>query len=823
MSVNRTALKNCVIITKMMGEFRFKCNEPDCGKAFLTSYSLKIHVRIHTKIKPFECNHEGCEKAFNTLYRLKAHQRIHSGHTFNCESKGCLKFFTTLSDLRKHTRTHTQERPFRCKEDGCGKAFIASHHLKNHLRTHTGERPYSCSHIECGRVFSTPHSLKSHIKMHEKSDSQLSSKNKDDQADVGNSMMVPNENIQVFLSSVTEDNLNELVVEDCSSAEELKGRIESNDYETSSVEVAPEVNIVSPGKIFDSSSLHSEPINGSVSFSSNNNVTKEIESSKLNSPLLESLTTENKFQSELSTRTSNEMLTNLKCIQFVSLCKFSNIEDHEISDLFVGANSPKTMYNQNLDINVNNSNSICYTDLEKSKEKITEMLGLLADNDQITIETRVNEESDIFKTSGSNANEMLDVMCVASHDQSVEVSGSPDSFLLANTEPIVSSTVTGLDMVNAMLATSPSTEEIQDGRETVLESENAVSFSMQDSPGFSGHAVQATNSCLDNEEDERAQWIDIMDCASFEETLSDSVNVNSFVNNLVLNQKDSLSVSKLGNTDISIDVPSSDFNSCLSEVSNLSSLSSNKYVNESSRDILKLITADADICKCNPCNCDSLNGDCQMCNHSYSESLPSHTTHLEQPISFYETSPENNVFDILPDPLVSPDISRVSSEPEISSCDSEQRNKNIESYIQNDQHEPNCLLVQVLPSEKNSCCHTDSEAEMGLNISSLNEESCCNSDSARNNNLFTVRNDGTNSMNASSDCTRKPNVSSERDGKRGSKAEPCCVVVCLKALGELQKVIKNGCCSAAGNSLRALAVQASVYNGVCDSECCAKI
>lgn len=99
--------------SKLSGEYRFKCAEPSCGKAFLTSYSLKIHIRVHTKVKPFECNYKGCEKAFNTLYRLRAHQRLHSGNTFNCEETGCVKFFTTLSDLKKHIRTHTQERPYK--------------------------------------------------------------------------------------------------------------------------------------------------------------------------------------------------------------------------------------------------------------------------------------------------------------------------------------------------------------------------------------------------------------------------------------------------------------------------------------------------------------------------------------------------------------------------------------------------------------------------------------------------------------------------------------------------------------------------------------
>ncbi|KYQ57630.1 Metal regulatory transcription factor 1 [Trachymyrmex zeteki] len=154
--------------SKLSGEYRFKCAEPSCGKAFLTSYSLKIHIRVHTKVKPFECNHKDCKKAFNTRYRLRAHQRLHSGNTFNCEETGCVKFFTTLSDLKKHIRTHTQERPYKCREKGCGKAFTASHHLKTHKRTHTGERPYVCTFENCKRRFTTPHSLKSHIKTHNK-------------------------------------------------------------------------------------------------------------------------------------------------------------------------------------------------------------------------------------------------------------------------------------------------------------------------------------------------------------------------------------------------------------------------------------------------------------------------------------------------------------------------------------------------------------------------------------------------------------------------------------------------------------------------------
>ena len=59
------------------GEYKYKCEQ--CQKAFLSSYALKVHVRIHTKEKPFACSYKMCVMAFATLYRLNAHKRLHTG------------------------------------------------------------------------------------------------------------------------------------------------------------------------------------------------------------------------------------------------------------------------------------------------------------------------------------------------------------------------------------------------------------------------------------------------------------------------------------------------------------------------------------------------------------------------------------------------------------------------------------------------------------------------------------------------------------------------------------------------------------------------
>uniref|UniRef100_A0A8D0AFX5 C2H2-type domain-containing protein n=1 Tax=Sander lucioperca TaxID=283035 RepID=A0A8D0AFX5_SANLU len=137
------------------GEKPFGCSF--CDASFAVRSALVNHMRIHTGEKPF-----GCIEPQSTLKCNRvpvSGKKTGNRRQFSCSE--CGKRFSKKTNLKVHMVVHSAVKPFSCTV--CGKRFSQKGNLVRHI-LHTGEKPFSCS--VCSKRFVQRYHYLEHTRLH---------------------------------------------------------------------------------------------------------------------------------------------------------------------------------------------------------------------------------------------------------------------------------------------------------------------------------------------------------------------------------------------------------------------------------------------------------------------------------------------------------------------------------------------------------------------------------------------------------------------------------------------------------------------------------
>uniref|UniRef100_A0A8C9VXS2 C2H2-type domain-containing protein n=1 Tax=Scleropages formosus TaxID=113540 RepID=A0A8C9VXS2_SCLFO len=134
---------------------------PCCHVTLPDQRSLEIHMVSH--ITPQQATNVLSRVAVNNGMEVLRGNWVDPLSRKMLKCIECEKTFRHRSVLELHMRIHSRDKPFQCKV--CGKAFKFSSYLQQHLIIHTGQKPFKCP--DCGKDFAFLQNMKTHQRLHQ--------------------------------------------------------------------------------------------------------------------------------------------------------------------------------------------------------------------------------------------------------------------------------------------------------------------------------------------------------------------------------------------------------------------------------------------------------------------------------------------------------------------------------------------------------------------------------------------------------------------------------------------------------------------------------
>lgn len=155
------------LVWSMQGEV---CPFPNCGRKFAWKSQYDIHVRSHTKEKPYMC--KTCNRGFSYESNLRYHIRDKHPEQKPLSCKFCGQSFRRNKNRTVHMQKHRailapqrfaidvqKQDAYECSQ--CDKLFKSKIGLDNHMRTHAEKKIRACD--ACGKTFICMGRFKHHI------------------------------------------------------------------------------------------------------------------------------------------------------------------------------------------------------------------------------------------------------------------------------------------------------------------------------------------------------------------------------------------------------------------------------------------------------------------------------------------------------------------------------------------------------------------------------------------------------------------------------------------------------------------------------------